>query len=632
MFRAHALLITMLLAIVGCSGAPEPRVTTTPWPARFAGPAPGSALLRPGEPARLRTAMGLDSLAQLPRYSVDMALTDLGGHYQGRSTLRFTNTTGGPLESLTLLLHPNVRQELGVATDGGIALLELTCTAGPRCSWQQASPQVVVVTLDPPLQDLERVDIESRFEGTLDGLSPWTNDLFHRAQARSTGSPSWKNAGTGLHATADGLLTIANAHPQLAPFVDGRQRVEEPPRWGDAAWNLPASFDLRVVTPRGLRVVTNLLDGPVEPMNGGMQLTHAQGAGVRELVLVASRDWRVRERQAGGVILRSWFLEQDSPAGEEALEQAAEALELLEAQLGTYPFTELDLVEASLVNAAGMEFSSLVLIAGALVRQPSRCYSPIARRELRWSSRTRMDALSDHLATQRHIIVVHELVHQWVPGLVGVDSLTDAVVDEGLAEYLSMRILGRDLDHEEQDALWDREILLAYESHRDQGGADGAAARPTVSFGSSDEYVALVYSKAAYMYRRLEAERGTAAVDQALRHAVQTQAWGLSDRQRWIQALVQGGLPEAEAAAQHWWDEAHGDEDLGWEPEEPGRITYTGPAEARPWFLEQRLSAGLRELRAALRRIETALRSALQAAGSSPSPAAMLDALDPHGD
>ncbi len=539
-------------------------------------PVPGLDLLRDGEAARIVRANGLASLSQLPHYSLDLSISDIEGRYEGQGSIRFTNTSGRPLARLPLLLHPNAPAEGGAPASGTIAVHELRCAPpGPGCSWTQPSATVVELSLAQPLAPGAELSIETRFGGRLRRLAASSNDVFAQSMGGmgQLGAPVGV-ADYGLLGAGDDLLTAASAYPMLAPIVDGEPVVQRPSAVGDLAWNQLGVFDLRVVTPAGLDVVTNLVDQPAELLEGEAQLTRCAGAGVRDLVIVASRSWQVEERVQDGVTLRSWFLPQDAAAGRAALDSAAASLAVFSELLGPYPYTELDVAEATLVGGAGgVEFSAMVLVAGFLYRDPAGSQSPMASLMQLWGSIGMGDMSAEMggmLDGQRRFVVAHELAHQWVPGLVGTDSQEHPIVDEALAQYLAGRVAEASLGPQAGADERDRNVLLNYALFRLLGGPDATAGRPTAAFGSTLEYGALVYGKAPYLYLALEERHGRAAVDRALRRAVEELAWGITDTDGWIGALERGGLNQAGGAAQRWWTEAHGDEDLG--IDEDGRV------------------------------------------------------------
>jgi len=529
---------------------------------------PGLDLLQPGEAERMAAALHIEHLGQLPRYELDISVSDVEGRYEGQGRLHWTNTTGQPQSLLPLLLHPNAPAEGGARDSGTLAISALSCSQGPACSWSQPSPTVVQVQLAAPVAPGELVTIDLGFGGRLRRLSSAANDVFSQSLGSmgSLAAPVGV-ADYGLLGEGDGLLTAASAYPMLAPFVDGEPAVDTPGAVGDLAWNQVAVFDVRVVSPTGLDVVSNLVDAAPEPLSAEAQLTRCQGAGVRDLVLVGSREWAHEEQRVGPVTLRSWFLERDREAGVSALATAALSLQTYSELLGAYPYRELDVVEASLVGGAGgVEFSGLVLIAGFLYRDPASSQSSLAGLFQIWSSLGAggmPPELTDMLEGQRRFVVAHELAHQWVPGLVGTNSQQDAILDEALAQYLAGRVSEKALGPEAGVVQRDSNTLLNYALYRMLGGVDGVARRPTTSFAGTLEYGALVYGKAPYLYNALEQRHGRQGLDRALNCAVQEHAWGLVDTDGWLASLERHGASQAGGAAARWWQQAHGDEDLG---------------------------------------------------------------------
>jgi hypothetical protein len=566
----------LALLLVGCS--PEaslgPAATAAPGgPAAPAWSAPGDSLLAPGQLAAMVRGMGLSGPEELTHYTLDISLSDVAGEYQGEGTVAWTNLTGAPVSALPLLLHPNAPAELGAPGAGSLALHEAT-VRGRAVTVERPRPTLARVVMEPPVAPGERIEVGLRFGGRLKLLDAQANDLFAQAFGGmgQLGSPVGASD-YGLLGQGDGIVTAASAYPMIAPF-DGDSPLEPRPTGvGDLAWNEAAIFELRVLTPEGLRVVSNLLDAEPEALGSGTWLTRSAGAGVRDLVLVASRDWAVESAQVGGVTVRSWALSQDAAAGAKALEEACATLATLSRLYTPYPFTELEVVEASLIGGAGgVEFSGLTLIAGFLYRDPRRSRSPMAGLMsllggIGGGGGGLPPEIAELTASQRRFVVAHEVAHQWSPGLVGADAHRSPVVDEPMAQYLAGRAVQELLGDEAGAAERDRNVLINFALYRLMGGEDRATDRPTASFGSSLEYAALVYGKAPYLYVDLEERLGRARLDAAIRGAMQASAWEVVDGEGWLAALESAGASGARERGRRWWQEAHGDEDLALDPE-----------------------------------------------------------------
>ncbi len=526
-------------------------------------------LLRPAVQRDLVRSLDLDGLGDLPTYELDLSLSDADGRYAGRGTLRWTNTTGRAQDRLPLLLHPNAPAELGAEESGGIELTRVETRRGPAATLSTLRPTLAEVRFAEPVRPGDAVTLELAFRGTLRRLDASANDLWSQAMDSlgSLGSPVG-GSDYGLLAQGDGLVTVASAVPMVAPFVDGVPVTDRPTGIGDLAWNDPATFSIRLVTPAGLRPVTNLADGPSRPLDDQSWVLEASGAGVRDLVIAASRDWHVAEAEVGGVTVRSWSLERDRAAGEDVLGDAAGSLAFFEQVCGRYPFTELDVVEASLVGGAGgVEFSGMVLVAGYLYREPDSANDPFAMLGAMGMSTGEAPDMGGTMAEQRRFVVAHELAHQWSPGVVGTDARRSPVVDEPLAQYLAGRYAQSLVGDDAGAEVRDRNVLVNYAAFRTLGGRDGAADRPTDTFRSTAEYAGLVYGKAPYLYVALEEELGRARLDKALRGALEATAWEVIDGDTWLAALQKAGARGAVATGRHWWKEAWGDADLAVDPE-----------------------------------------------------------------
>ena len=563
--------LLLSLTLQGCADDPSATAASLIAPsARAAAPTPGASLLAAGQLAGMIRGLGLDDASQLPHYDLELSLSDVSGRYEGRGTIRWTNTTGKAQPVIPLLLHAAAPAELGAAAAGTLTLTGATVTSDPGATLRRVRPTLVEVVLTEPLPPGEAVTLTVAFGGKLRQLAGDANDLFSQAFGGmgQVGGPAGASD-YGLLGQGDGLVTAASAYPQVAPFEGGAPITSPPSGVGDLAWNEVGVYELQIVTPIGLDVVSNLMDQPPVAIDERTQVTRAEGAGVRDLVLVASRDFGVAQREVGGVTVRSWFLEQDRASGEAALEDAAASLAFLSRTYTPYPYTELDIVEASLVGGAGgVEFSSMVLIAGFLYRDPASPQSPMAGMMSMLSGFGGGGAalpldLADVTQEQRRFVIAHEVAHQWSPGLVGADAHASPVVDEPLAQYLAGRIVQEQLGDALGAETRDRNVLVNFALYRLMGGSDGAADRPTETFGSSLEYAALVYGKAPYLYVDLEQRLGRSRLDAAIAAAMSAQAWQVVDGEQWLAALESAGATGATERGRRWWREGYGDEDLG---------------------------------------------------------------------
>ncbi|MCC6750712.1 MAG: hypothetical protein IT371_23855 [Deltaproteobacteria bacterium] len=575
--------------------------------------APLLALIRPAQRPQLARQSGLTDLRDLPLYELDLALDEASARLAGRVVIHFKNRSKRPLAVLPLLLHPNAPRELGAAGAPAMQVTEATAVDGPQVTLARRRPTLVELRFARPLAPGERVKLRVSYSARLRPLPADANDLFAQALS-SLGMSGTGSAASdyGLLAVGDGLLTLASAYPMVAPYGDGRFDTSAPARFGDLAYNELAHFKLRTVLPKGYQMVSNLVDQEKgAPLGADQVVFHSAGAAVRDLVLVAGRKLVRKSRALGDVRVTSVYLAEDAAAGARVLATAHAALRLFEERFGPYPYTELDVVESTLVGGAGgVEFSGMVLIAGMLYRKPSQSGSPLAqllkligrlggvlqgafekpRSGGKPQGEGQLGSMDQMIERMALFTVAHEVAHQYFAGLVGIDCRRHAALDEPLAQYAAGEYAKHALGKKAGEALLDTNAKLNYGIYRLLGGADLAAAQPLAQFPSSMAYAAIVYGKAPYFYAALEKRLGAPRLRKILRAAVDRYRFRLVTVPAWTRALDEaaGGGGVVTGLARRWLHGAHGDADLG--------VDESGETVLRSFFDRETLASLKRSL------------------------------------
>lgn len=142
----------------------------------------------------------------------------------------------------------------------------------------------------------------------------------------------------------------------------------------------------------------------------------------------------------------------------EVREHVNKVLQFAEKMIGPYPYKELFVVKAPLLNK-GMEFSNMVFISDS-------CFG-------------NADTLKR--------VTYHEILHQWFYGIIGTDQLDEPFFDEGLVNYLSM--------------------YLANDSFSDS--YDGRFLHMRLAdYSSRDEYYNLAYNSATMYFHTMHKRLG----------------------------------------------------------------------------------------------------------------------------
>lgn len=178
------------------------------------------------------------------------------------------------------------------------------------------------------------------------------------------------------------------------------------------------------------------------------------------------------------------------------LEVSVKAVEYFNSLLGTYPYSNLNIVKSNFIHG-GMEYPNMVLI-------------------------------SDHINEKDYFyVIVHEIAHQWWYGLVGNDEYNSAWIDEGLAEYCTLLFFEEfdefGLDYDEMIENSTASFRLFKKIFTDiLGDVDTSMNRPLDKFNTEPEYVQCVYNKSVLMYDSIRQSVGDRKFKKTLSKIVKT--------------------------------------------------------------------------------------------------------------
>lgn len=514
----------------------------------------GDALLLANQPASVVPA------AELVRYRIDQRIDDEDGTLSGSVEIRFENRTDRPLRELPLLMHPNAAAELGAGDAGRIdttAVERLRDGKAPeKLAHRRARPTLLLVQLGAPLAPKQALTLRVRYQGKLRRLPPEANDMLAQAiGSLGTMLGGSGSADYGLLAVGDGILTAASAYPMVAPYRDGSFDTGKPAKLGDHAYNEVADFEVTTRVPRGVLLVSNLVDDTAKDAGDGWTKVVSRGSHVRDFVLVAGRDLERSQIDVDDTRVTSVYRAPDAEAGRRALAMAASSLRSFERRFGDYPYRELDVVQSSIVGGAGgVEFSAMVLIAGMLYRDPLK-NGPLGGM---LGNLSMTDDLLD-------FTVAHEVAHQYFAGIVGNDSRRFPSLDEPIAQYAAGLAIEDRQGKPAAERAMNSHVKMNYAVYRMMGGRDNAVLRDVSSFRTPIEYAALVYGKAPYVYVELRKKLGDDRLHRAIRRAVDDHRFGLVTTEQWIAALEKhtGRGAEVRASFTRWLRQTHADADLG---------------------------------------------------------------------
>lgn len=393
------------------------------------------------------------------RYQIRIDLDYPAGVAAIQQRVYYVNRTGVPLSSIAFNVTP--------LHFGGFSLVSATIGGRP------VQPTFQDVTMELPLAAPLPVG-----EGI--GI-----DLTYRLNVPTPGNFRFGRA--------SGVTALGNWHPTIQIVKDGRWTRYRYTDVGDAFFTETADYDVTLSVasaPAGLVVAHS---GDLISKEGSTWTF--RGRQIRDFALALSERYQTRSRTVGGTTVTSFFLPEHSAAGARMLETAVATLDWARANLGEYPYATLQVAETVDPSGTGQEYPNLVFIStGAMGSEVGP---------------------GSYLA----YVTAHEVIHQWLYGMVGNDQLAEPWLDEGPTTHLSYMFL-RATAPDAYRSMWANTL----QTHRNAVAAWGD--RPLDStvydFQSDNQYFALLYRKGALFMDDLRQRLGDEAYFAMLREYVAT--------------------------------------------------------------------------------------------------------------
>ncbi len=228
---------------------------------------------------------------------------------------------------------------------------------------------------------------------------------------------------------------------------------------------------------------------------------------MRDFNAVLGENLVVESREVEGTTVNSVFDVEHQAGGERALDYASDALALFNAQIGPYPFAELDVVETPTL-AGGIEYPGLVVINSSYYQNGG----------------TRMEW-----------VVVHEVLHQWWYALVGNDQVDEPWLDEALTQYCTLLYFEVKYGDDVAERLRETTFEEPY-ARLQEAGRDRPVGLPVAAYNSSD-YGAVVYQKGPLYFHALREAVGEDTFWEILQTYFERNRHGIARPEDWLAAV-----------------------------------------------------------------------------------------------
>ena len=482
LIKIQYLIPVLTLILVGCTRSqltPSPtiiveqeQVEVTSSTDRPASGAPEGGSLPSQNSALIPGAQSdLDSLLDLTQYDIELVIDYEGHTFQGRSQVDYTNTEDVPIDSLYFRLLPNGHNSYG---NGSLSVSQVRVDGKPVETKLSLSDTVLEVTLPEPLA----VGEQARLDFDYSGVVPVD---FGGDEAP---------AGYGIYNFSEGVLTLSGWYPILAVYDEDGWNLDPVSPIGDSVYSDTALYSIEVIADSYLSIAATGVE--IDRGSSGETTHHRMISGpVRDFFLIMSPDFRVKSTQVDGTQVNSYYLPGHEAGGEAALSITADSLRVFNEHFGVYPFTELDVVDAPMRHALGVEYPAIFLVASGLYEEP--------------------DQPSFIVAT------AHEVAHQWWYSVVGNDVFDEPWLDEALTTYSSSLYYQDVLGKESYQGIVDY-WQGRYDSLLEDGGDEPITQDLAYFENVADpgSYGGVVYIKGALFFKALRDEIGDEAFFAAL--------------------------------------------------------------------------------------------------------------------
>jgi hypothetical protein len=329
-----------------------------------------------------------DALQDLSNYDITLTIPSDLGVLEGWQSVQYTNRELVDLTDIYFMLFPNYE-------DGKIEISEIKVNGQVSKSEYGADLTDLRVPMETPLSPGETVEFEMTFTITL---------------------PETMGGNYGLLGYFNDVLVLDTFYPVI-PVHDGQAwHTNIPEGNGDLTYLDVSTYQVVVNAPEEMVLVSSgsVLDKTLE---GGYQKVSFLAGPSRDFYLAGSERFKVVSRIVGETTINSYAFEEYAEGAELALETASSALQVFETRLGSYPYTEFDIISSPML-ALGIEYPGIVGITLNIYDLESNIGDTPA-------------------AIMLEGVVAHEVAHQWFYSMVGNDQVNEPWLDEALAQYLT---------------------------------------------------------------------------------------------------------------------------------------------------------------------------------------------------
>ncbi len=281
-------------------------------------------------------------------------------------------------------------------------------------------------------------------------------------------------------------VNLGNFYPIACVYEQGAWVTDPYYSYGDPFYSESANYTVTVTAPAKY---TAAMSGKISPPapDGENVTTSASITAARDFAVVLG-EFNVLSGSYDGIDIHYYYYSDTTP--ELSLAAAVDSVKTFSEMFGKYPYSSFSTVETAFLHG-GMEYPGLTYIS---------------------------DEVKGELYRE---VIIHEAAHQWWYAVVGNNQVSDAWIDEALAEYSTTLFYEKNPGYNVSYNARIADALGGYTLYCDRYKSEAAFStvmqKRLPDFRNSLEYMYMTYVKGQIMLDSLRASIGDAAFMAALK-------------------------------------------------------------------------------------------------------------------
>ncbi|HXI23051.1 MAG TPA: hypothetical protein VNG71_04180, partial [Pyrinomonadaceae bacterium] len=315
-------------------------------------------------------------------YQIKLALDFDKSTYTGTEKVRWTNRGDHPTSTLFFHLYPNIRPPGYIAATAKNDAGQINSDE-PRLDVSEvhvvSSDALPTFTLDDQettlrvnlreaVQPNQAIELQIKFKGSIPEIDPEETGLvthvLQQVSAAIRGTREMRRA-RDTNFVCRGVMMMATSFPILAARSGDEWYRRLDASIGDALTTDVADYEVTIETAKGVMVFTPVLANSTTAKDEAV-VNHFAAKNLRDFAIIAGRNLRTEQSNAGAVKVRSIFRADHEVISRRVLKIAGDAVRIYGERFGALPLDTVTIVDVPLVATLGsVECSGLAAIAGA---------------------------------------------------------------------------------------------------------------------------------------------------------------------------------------------------------------------------------------------------------------------------